>query len=163
MVYVLLCGYLPYDINSREMLPLDTNLERLFRVQFRERSWDTISPVAKSLIKSLLETRQKSRITAKMLVEHKWVQGQKALLNTPQPVLDSPRILRRTLGKPGPSPLVATARLADRVSARAQKDEQQKQKDQSRVAWQKRDDTSTVDHSQIEIALAAPGQRERDV
>jgi serine/threonine protein kinase len=137
VIYVLLCGYLPYNINNRETLPANTNLAALFHVHFSEKSWKTISAAAKNLIKALLEPNQKLRLSADRLLQHPWVKND--ALKTPQMVLDSPQVLRRTLGKPQVSPRVISARLADRVREQERKD--------------------VVDHSQIALALQLPHER----
>ena len=149
MVYVLLCGYLPYNIDNRETLPPNTNLQALFRVHFSEKSWQTISAAAKGLIKGLLEPSQTIRLNAEKVMQHPWVKND--VLRTPDMVLDSPQVLRRTLGKPQASPKITTARLSDRLESRAAQEAGKKR--------QQKDSNNVVNHSQIALELQLPHER----
>eukprot|EP00055_Hartaetosiga_balthica_P014012 m.74749 g.74749 ORF g.74749 m.74749 type:complete len:1183 (-) comp8459_c0_seq2:144-3692(-) len=70
--YILLCGFPPFSSPSKDQQDLFDRIRR-GAFTFPKKYWETVSDQAKELIKGLLRVNPKKRITAKMLVEHRWL------------------------------------------------------------------------------------------
>lgn len=106
IVFVLLCGCLPFDDDSAAITS-----DELVKVKFQLRypRWaKNLSSSAKDLLSNLLNTDPAKRYTAEQALEHPWVQGRTAprdnLLASPGRIKKSPALVRnsgsrRTNGK----------------------------------------------------------------
>lgn len=105
ILYILLCGYRPFYANCgkscgfQEGLPCDECQELLFRCiqdgeySFPEAEWSEISEEAVDLVKHLLVRDPQKRYTANQVLDHPWINLQKAL---PRSQLATPHVLSRT-------------------------------------------------------------------
>lgn len=95
IVFVLLCGCLPFDDDS-QTVPSDDLVKAKFVLRF-PRWASNLSSSAKDLLSHLLDTNPRTRYTAEQALRHPWVQGQTApranLLASPVQIKKSP-ILR---------------------------------------------------------------------
>ncbi|XP_015183258.1 PREDICTED: maternal embryonic leucine zipper kinase-like isoform X2 [Polistes dominula] len=66
ILYALLCGFLPFDDNSIENL-----YKKILSGKYEEPSW--LSVGSKRLIRAMLQTDPKKRITIKELCNHSWI------------------------------------------------------------------------------------------
>jgi serine/threonine protein kinase len=98
IVFVLLCGCLPFDDDS-STVPSDDLVRAKFVLRF-PRWAKNLSSSAKDLLSHLLETNPAKRYTAEQALEHPWVSGNAApkgnLLASPGRIKKSP-----ALRKPG--------------------------------------------------------------
>eukprot|EP00904_Undaria_pinnatifida_P003902 jgi/Undpi1/13512/HiC_scaffold_8.g03171.m1 len=96
IVFVLLCGCLPFDDDSKKL-----NRAGAFqKFVLRFPRWaQKLSPGAKDLLSKLLTVTPRARLTAKQALEHPWVTGKVAAADN---FLESPRALRsmRITGSP---------------------------------------------------------------
>lgn len=100
IVFVLLCGCLPFDDDSNK---IDTESAARKKFSLRFPRWAmNLSPSAKDLLHSLLDVNPKTRLTAEEALNHPWVMGKsvgKAFLESPGKIgarrkdLQSPRNL----------------------------------------------------------------------
>jgi len=67
IMYILLCGYPPFDFD-----------QGIYELAFGSPEWDEISQTAKDLISSLLDKDPAKRFTATQLKKNPWVSGGKA-------------------------------------------------------------------------------------
>ncbi|CAN0407238.1 unnamed protein product, partial [Laminaria digitata] len=91
IVFVLLCGCLPFDDDSKKL-----NRAGAFQVTakfvLRFPRWaQKLSPGAKDLLSKLLTVTPRARLTAEQALEHPWVTGKVAKADN---FLESPRALR---------------------------------------------------------------------
>lgn len=93
IVYVLLCGCLPFDDGS-DILACDDMLRARFVLRFPRWAKD-LSPSAKDLLARLLDIRPEHRLSAEEALEHPWVKGKTALRNS---MLQSPGRIQLTPG-----------------------------------------------------------------
>ena len=101
IVFVLLCGCLPFDDDSSR-IPSESIAKKRFTLRFP--SWATnLSPSAKDILQKLLDVDPKTRFTAEQALAHPWVSGKTVIPNN---YLQSPCLL----GKFPPSFLI-TSRL----------------------------------------------------
>jgi serine/threonine protein kinase len=95
IVFVLLCGCLPFDDDAQELETLEL-LHEKFTLRFPKWSRN-LSPSAKDLLKHLLEINPRLRYTAEQVLSHSWVQGStasaQALLASPGRIRKSPKIM----------------------------------------------------------------------
>lgn len=70
VLYVLLCGYLPFYHDDRH---LTAKLVRLGRYEFDPEEWSEISDDAKDLINKLICLNVGDRLSAKQVLEHPWL------------------------------------------------------------------------------------------
>jgi serine/threonine protein kinase len=116
IVFVLLCGCLPFDDDS-QTVPSDELVRQKFVLRF-PRWASNLSASAKDLLSHLLDTNPKTRYTADQALHHPWVRGQTAprknLLASPGRIKKSP-LLRTPQGVQGKRP----------VNGRRQKNQQQ--------------------------------------
>jgi len=106
IVFVLLCGCLPFDDDSATV-PSDDLVKAKFVLRF-PRWAKNLSPSAKDLLSHLLDVNPRTRYTAEQALNHPWVQGQTAprdnLLASPGRIRKSPALvgsLRTNGGVPG--------------------------------------------------------------
>lgn len=94
IVFVLLCGCLPFDDDSSS-IPSDELVRSKFVLRF-PRWARNLSPSAKDLVAKLLDVNPRTRFTAKDASEHPWVQGNSAPQNS---MLQSPGKIILTPGR----------------------------------------------------------------
>ncbi len=88
IVFVLLCGCLPFDDDSSRIAS-DAAARKKFALRFPK--WaSTLSASAKDLLHNLLEINPKNRFTAEQALNHPWVSGKSVQANS---FLQSPQIL----------------------------------------------------------------------
>jgi serine/threonine protein kinase len=76
IVFVLLCGCLPFDDDSSS-IPSDLMVRSKFHLRF-PRWAKGLSASAKDLLSHLLDTNPQTRYTAHQALQHPWVQGNSA-------------------------------------------------------------------------------------
>jgi len=95
IVFVLLCGCLPFDDDSA-MVPSDDLVKAKFVLRF-PRWAKNLSASAKNLLSHLLDVNPRTRYTAEQALEHPWVRGETApkgnLLASPGRIKQSPAII----------------------------------------------------------------------
>lgn len=74
IVFVLLCGCLPFDDDS-STVPSDDLVKAKFVLRF-PRWAKNLSPSAKNLLSHLLDVNPKTRYTAEQALHHPWVRGE---------------------------------------------------------------------------------------
>jgi serine/threonine protein kinase len=89
IVFVLLCGCLPFDDDSS--VPSDDLVRSRFVLRF-PRWAKNLSASAKDLLSHLLDVDPRRRYTAEQALQHPWVKGETASKN----LLESPRIIRKS-------------------------------------------------------------------
>ncbi len=88
IVFVLLCGCLPFDDDSSR-IPSESAARKKFALRFPK--WAaSLSPSAKDLLHNLLEINPKDRYTADQALNHPWVSGKTVVANS---YLQSPCVL----------------------------------------------------------------------
>lgn len=88
IVFVLLCGCLPFDDDSSKIAS-ETAARKKFTLRFPK--WAaSLSTSAKDLLHNLLEINPKNRFTADQALNHPWVSGKTVLPNS---YLQSPSVL----------------------------------------------------------------------
>lgn len=102
IVFVLLCGCLPFDDDSSK-IPSETAARKKFTLRFPK--WAaSLSTSAKDLLHNLLEINPKTRYTADQALAHPWVSGKTV---QPNSYLQSPSVLRREMRSPLPTGYIA--------------------------------------------------------
>jgi serine/threonine protein kinase len=100
IVFVLVCGCLPFDDDSATV-PSDDLVRTKFVLRF-PRWAKNLSPSAKSLLSHLLDVNPRTRYTAEQAMEHPWTQGQTApkasMLASPGRIRKSPALTGRKGG-----------------------------------------------------------------
>lgn len=95
IVFVLLCGCLPFDDDSATV-PSDDLVKAKFVLRF-PRWAKNLSASAKNLLSHLLDVNPRTRYTAEQALEHPWVRGETApkgnLLASPGRIKKSPAIV----------------------------------------------------------------------
>lgn len=91
IVFVLLCGCLPFDDDS-QTVPSDDLVRAKFMLRF-PRWAKNLSDSAKDLLAHLLDVDPRKRYTAEQAYNHPWVQGQTAPRDN---LLESPRLIRKS-------------------------------------------------------------------
>ena len=91
IVFVLLCGCLPFDDDS-STVPSDDLVRAKFVLRF-PRWAKNLSDSAKDLLAHLLDVDPRKRYTAEQAFNHPWVQGQTAPRGS---LLESPRFIRKS-------------------------------------------------------------------
>jgi len=105
IVFVLVCGCLPFDDDASTVIP-DSIIQSKFRLRFPRWSRD-LSPSAKDLLSHLLNVSPQARYTADQAMRHPWVVGSTAPKDS---LLQSPgRILRPEMRSPHSSGTAAAA------------------------------------------------------
>jgi len=96
IVFVLVCGCLPFDDDCSTVIP-DSIIQSKFKLRFPRWSRD-LSPSAKDLLSHLLHVSPHSRYTAEQAMRHPWVVGSTAPKDS---LLQSPgRIVRPEMRSP---------------------------------------------------------------
>lgn len=75
ILYVLLCGYLPFY----EDPPMLYESIRNARYDMPEADWDQVSPEAKDLVNRLLVVSPEERLNPEQVLAHPWIKGAKAV------------------------------------------------------------------------------------
>lgn len=95
IVFVLLCGCLPFD-DDAAMVPSDDLIKTKFVLRF-PRWAKNLSASAKNLLSHLLDVNPRTRFTAEQALEHPWVRGETApkgnLLKSPGRIKQSPALV----------------------------------------------------------------------
>lgn len=95
IVFVLLCGCLPFDDDSA-VVPSDDLVKAKFVLRF-PRWAKNLSASAKNLLGHLLDVNPRTRYTAEQALEHPWVRGETApkgnLLASPGRIRRSPALV----------------------------------------------------------------------
>lgn len=108
IVFVLLCGCLPFDDDS-QTVPSDELVRSKFVLRF-PRWAKNLSASAKDLLSHLLDVDPRTRYTAEQAYRHPWVQGQTA---PKESLLESPRFIRKSPSRTTPkASAVAQVRAA---------------------------------------------------
>jgi len=68
IMYILLCGFPPFDIDDEDLL---INILR-GKITFPSPHWDNVSDLAKDLVQQFLTVNPTERITAKEALQHPW-------------------------------------------------------------------------------------------
>ena len=101
IVFVLVCGCLPFDDDS-STVPSDDLVRAKFVLHF-PRWAKNLSDSAKDLLSHLLDVNPATRYTAEQALDHPWVRGDTAprgnLLASPGRIQKSPVVVRRVVGK----------------------------------------------------------------
>jgi len=84
IMYILLCGYPPFEPENN-----------ITELEFPSPEWDVISPVAKDLIEKLLQSEPDSRPTAGEALKHPWFKDVETLKETSRPLQRTKDTLRR--------------------------------------------------------------------
>jgi serine/threonine protein kinase len=96
IVFVLLCGCLPFDDDSNAA-PSEAILQKRFVLRF-PRWAKNLSPSARDLLSHLLDLNPRTRYTAEQALDHPWVRGQTAakdvLLASPGRIRKSPAAMK---------------------------------------------------------------------
>lgn len=93
IVFVLLCGCLPFDEDSSKIAS-EADARKKFTLRFPK--WAAnLSPSAKDLLKNLLEIDPQARYTASQALNHPWVTGKTVQLGS---YLKSPSMLKKNRG-----------------------------------------------------------------
>jgi serine/threonine protein kinase len=88
IVFVLLCGCLPFDDDSSR-IPSETVAKKKFALRFPNWAMN-LSTSAKDILQRLLDVDPKTRYTAEQALSHPWVSGKTV---TPNNYLQSPSLL----------------------------------------------------------------------
>ena len=91
IVFVLLCGCLPFD-DDAQTVPSDALVRQRFVLRF-PRWASNLSRSAKDLLSHLLNVDPRMRYTAEQALRHPWVTGETAPRNN---LLESPRMIRKS-------------------------------------------------------------------
>ncbi|KAL8118255.1 calcium-dependent protein kinase 10-like [Apium graveolens] len=80
ILYILLCGVPPFWAETEQGVAL-----AILRgvLDFKREPWPQISDNAKSLVRKMLESDPRKRLTAKQVLEHPWIQNAKKASNVP--------------------------------------------------------------------------------
>ena len=100
IVFVLLCGCLPFDDDS-QMIPTDAMVKTKFQLRFPRWAKD-LSPSAKDLLSKLLDIDPRRRYTAEQALNHPWVVGKTASKDS---LLQSPGRIHQVPKSPGGRPM----------------------------------------------------------
>lgn len=114
IVFVLLCGCLPFDDDST-IIPSDSMVRSKFHLRF-PRWAHGLSASAKDLLSHLLDTNPQTRYTAHEALQHPWVQGNSAPKDS---LLQSPGRLSLANKKKSDSPFNLSG-LGKRIETRTQ-------------------------------------------
>ena len=74
ILYILLCGYPPFNADSDELI-LDKI--KTGRFTYPPEEWETVSPLAKDLVNNMLQFHPSKRVSASEALEHKWLLANK--------------------------------------------------------------------------------------
>ena len=100
IVFVLLCGCLPFDDDS-QIIPTDAMVKTKFQLRFPRWAKD-LSPSAKDLLSKLLDIDPRRRYTAEQALNHPWVVGKTASKDS---LLQSPGRIHQVPKSPGGRPM----------------------------------------------------------
>jgi calcium/calmodulin-dependent protein kinase I len=80
ILYILLCGYPPFNFRNHAQL---VNQIKAARYDFDPEGWADISDSAKDLIRRILVVDPKQRYTTQQILDHPWVSGNVAVPDAP--------------------------------------------------------------------------------
>jgi len=113
IVFVLVCGCLPFDDDASTVIP-DSIVKSKFKLRFPRWSRD-LSPSARDLLSHLLNVNPHTRYTAEQALRHPWVVGSTAPKDS---LLQSPgRILRPEMKSPHSGKTAANMTQMNQVMA----------------------------------------------
>ncbi|XP_036619645.1 serine/threonine-protein kinase 33 [Trichosurus vulpecula] len=95
IMYMLLCGQPPFMASSEEKL---FELIRKGELRFGHSMWESVSDSAKSVLKQLLKVDPAHRITAKELLDNRWITGNTLTPVRPTNVLE---LMKQWKNQPG--------------------------------------------------------------
>ncbi|CAK9184757.1 unnamed protein product [Ilex paraguariensis] len=80
ILYILLCGVPPFWAETEQGVAL-----AILRgvIDFKREPWPQISDSAKNLVRQMLESDPRKRLTAQQVLEHPWIQNAKKASNVP--------------------------------------------------------------------------------
>ena len=113
IVFVLLCGCLPFDDDCQSIPSPD--LRRKFTLRFPRWAKD-LSPSARDLLNKLLDIKSETRYTAEQALNHPWVSGKTARKDS---LLQSPGRIRPSPGGRGGSSQATRDHVSRMVANRA--------------------------------------------
>eukprot|EP00574_Skeletonema_japonicum_P003857 CAMPEP_0201723340 /NCGR_PEP_ID=MMETSP0593-20130828/7425_1 /ASSEMBLY_ACC=CAM_ASM_000672 /TAXON_ID=267983 /ORGANISM="Skeletonema japonicum, Strain CCMP2506" /LENGTH=484 /DNA_ID=CAMNT_0048214435 /DNA_START=230 /DNA_END=1684 /DNA_ORIENTATION=- len=111
IVFVLLCGCLPFDDDCQN-IPSSVELSQRFTLRFPRWAKD-LSKSAKDLLNHLLDIDSRRRYTAEQALEHPWVRGETASRDS---LLQSPGRIKPSPGKKKHGVVVSSQATKDHVS-----------------------------------------------
>eukprot|EP00573_Skeletonema_grethae_P002648 CAMPEP_0201690804 /NCGR_PEP_ID=MMETSP0578-20130828/4125_1 /ASSEMBLY_ACC=CAM_ASM_000663 /TAXON_ID=267565 /ORGANISM="Skeletonema grethea, Strain CCMP 1804" /LENGTH=465 /DNA_ID=CAMNT_0048175863 /DNA_START=203 /DNA_END=1600 /DNA_ORIENTATION=+ len=114
IVFVLLCGCLPFDDDCQN-IPSSLELSKRFTLRFPRWAKD-LSKSAKDLLNHLLDIDSRRRYTAEQALEHPWVRGETASRDS---LLQSPGRIKPSPGKHGVSSQATKDHVSQMVANRA--------------------------------------------
>ena len=114
IVFVLLCGCLPFDDDCQN-IPSTTDLRARFTLRFPRWAKD-LSASAKDLLNRLLDIDSRRRYTAEQALEHPWIKGETASRDS---LLQSPGRIKPSPGKHGVSSQATKDHVSQMVANRA--------------------------------------------
>lgn len=77
ILYLVLSGRLPFPINKNS----EMNIQKNYKLSFKDHVWRNISSSAKDLISKLLELNVEKRISVNEALEHIWIKNPTAVIN----------------------------------------------------------------------------------
>ena len=132
IVFVLLCGCLPFDDDS-QTVPSDEIVRSKYVLRF-PRWASNLSASAKDLLAHLLDTNPKTRYSADQALHHPWVRGQTAPRNN---LLASPGRIKK-------SPLLRTPRSVQQKTAKSGANGRRRQQNQPYASPDSHDGTPPI-------------------
>lgn len=112
IIFVLLCGCLPFDDDS-QTIPSDDVISKKFHLRY-PRWAQNLSESSKDLLSHLLDINPRTRYTAAQALEHPWVTGKDIpknnYLRSPGKISQSPVVGRRPQ-RPKQSPIIVKDHL----------------------------------------------------
>ncbi|KAL7516044.1 hypothetical protein ACHAWX_001102 [Stephanocyclus meneghinianus] len=114
IVFVLLCGCLPFD-DDCQTIPNSPDLRSKFTLRFPRWAKD-LSKSAKDLLNHLLDIDSRRRYTAEQALSHPWVAGDTASKDS---LLQSPGRIKPSPGRPGQSSQATKDHVSQMVANRA--------------------------------------------
>ena len=94
IMYILLCGYPPFY--SQQNRRISSGMKRRIRegeFEFPKKHWENVSEDSKALIRGLLNTDPKERLTIDQVIKHDWIN--KEFSKAPQTPLTTARVLKQ--------------------------------------------------------------------
>mmetsp|Transcript_23008 Transcript_23008/g.37884 ORF Transcript_23008/g.37884 Transcript_23008/m.37884 type:complete len:491 (+) Transcript_23008:230-1702(+) len=114
IVFVLLCGCLPFDDDCQN-IPSSPDLRARFTLRFPRWAKD-LSTSAKDLLSHLLDVDSRRRYTAEQALDHPWVRGETARRDS---LLQSPGRIKPSPGRHGRSTQATKDHVSQMVANRA--------------------------------------------
>ena len=86
ILYVFMSGYLPFQSSGGNKTELTEKIVG-GKFHFNHEEFQRCSPTVKDLIKKLLNTNPKKRLTAKQALDHEWFKDDTEIAKCPRPEL----------------------------------------------------------------------------